>query len=120
MTQKAINGRAGSHLYEFFTSYCGIYYLRKSDSQRWKNCRHSEYYWQIFEKMTLLKTESAEHLIRNFGISTTAGGGVLGRLCSSTPSPSPTRRSRVGLGLGRGVLELKLHEVPTTDSSQVR
>ena len=58
----------------------------------------------------------------NFGISTTAGGGVLGRLRSSTPSPSPspTRRSRVGLGLGRGVLELKLHEVPTTDSSQVR
>ena len=57
-----------------------------------------------------------------FGISTTAGGGVLGRLRSSTPSPSPspTRRSRVGLGLGRGVLELKLHEVPTTDSSQVR
>ena len=57
-----------------------------------------------------------------YGISTTAGGGVLGRLRSSTPSPSPspTRRSRVGLGLGRGVLELKLHEVPTTDSSQVR
>ena len=25
-----------------------------------------------------------------------------------------------GLGLGRGGLELKLHEVPTTDSSQVR
>ena len=33
----------------------------------------------------------------NFGISPTAGG----------------------LGLGRGGLELKLHEVPTTDSSQV-
>ena len=61
-------------------------------------------------------------LVQNYGISTTAGGGVLGRLRSSTPSPSPspTRRSRVGLGLGRGVLELKLHEVPTTDSSQVR
>ena len=37
-------------------------------------------------------------LSKNYGISTTAGGGVL----------------------GRGVLELKLHEVPTTDSSQVR
>ena len=36
----------------------------------------------------------------NLGISPTAGGG--------------------GLGLGRGGLELKLHEVPTTDSSQVR
>ena len=61
-------------------------------------------------------------MIKNYGISTTAGGGVLGRLHSSTPSPSPspTRRSRVGLGLGRGVLELKLYEVPTTDSSQVR
>ena len=57
-----------------------------------------------------------------YGISTTAGGGVLGRLRSSTLSPSSStpRRSRGVLELGRGVLELKLHEVPTTDSSQVR
>ena len=45
-----------------------------------------------------------------FGISPTAGGGGLGRLRSSPPSPR----------LGRGGLELKLHEVPTSDSSQVR
>ena len=46
------------------------------------------------------------------GISTTAGGGVLGRLRSSTLSPSSStpRRSRGVLELGRGVLELKLHE----------
>ena len=45
-------------------------------------------------------------------ISTTAGGGVLGRLRSSTLSPSSStpRRSRGVLELGRGVLELKLHE----------
>ena len=48
----------------------------------------------------------------HFGISTTAGGGVLGRLRSSTLSPSSStpRRSRGVLELGRGVLELKLHE----------
>ena len=55
-------------------------------------------------------------MIPYFGISPTAGGGGPGRLRSSPPSPSP----QVGVGLGRGGLELKLHEVPTTDSSQVR
>ena len=68
----------------------------------------------------MLRRHSHSHLLYS-GISTTAGGGVLGRLRSSTLSPSSStpRRSRGVLELGRGVLELKLHEVPTTDSSQV-
>ena len=49
---------------------------------------------------------------KHFDKSATAGGGVLGRLRSSTLSPSSStpRRSRGVLELGRGVLELKLHE----------
>ena len=59
----------------------------------------------------MLKT-FANAVVDDYGISTTAGGGVLGRLRSSTLSPSSStpRRSRGVLELGRGVLELKLHE----------
>ena len=58
------------------------------------------------------ETKNPISLKQNYGISTTAGGGVLGRLRSSTPSPSSstTRRSRGVLELGRGVLEPKLHK----------
>ena len=65
-------------------------------------------YYPSFKKTTAACISG----FRYFGISTTAGGGDLGRLRSSTLSPSSStpRRSRGVLELGRGVLELKLHE----------